>query len=513
VSDGASRPGRVHLLSKFCGVGVRETQSFTGTSNVPSAHPSRAATAAVSPGPKPGVGGKREQESLQERHGLSRQTALIFGLLLVLFCAARTLSEPPLPKFDDHVEAYVSNRDFTGSVLIGKSGHVVFQKSYGMANYEWSIPNTDKTKFHIASVTKTFTAAAIVILEQQGKLTLNDPLSKYFPNYLNGDRITIEQMLAHSSGLPDYYSLPEYPTKKYQRVTLADLIEWVKTKPLDFLPGSKNSYSNTGYGFLAYIIEQVTGKPYDQFITEEILRPAGMKDTGTLRDEALIPARADGYQPALGSPGLRNAPFYDKTILTGSGSLYSTAGDLYAWCRAIEANRFFDIRKLAYPYGWGARETKSKHKYIEQSGRDPGFASHIAVFLDDDLVVIVLGNLEDAAVNVMADDLAALALGENPRSPAARANSTAPVAHTGDYAGRYEVNPTFLIDVRAEGSDLYLRGTGGDYLPLEPLAKDSFFYRQLYVKVGFQRDKEGKIETLLWNGDYPCKKVSVKPQP
>ncbi len=127
--------------------------------------------------------------------------------------------------------------------------------------------------------------------------------------------------------------------------------------------------------------------------------------------------------------------------------------------------------------------------------------------------MIVLGNLEDAAVNVMADDLAALALGENPRSPAARANTTAPVAHTGDYAGRYEVNPTFLIDVRAEGSDLYLRGTGGDYLPLEPLAKDSFFYRQLYVKVGFQRDKEGKIETLLWNGDYPCKKVSVKPQP
>jgi hypothetical protein len=149
---------------------------------------------------------------------------------------------------------------------------------------------------------------------------------------------------------------------------------------------------------------------------------------------------------------------------------------------------------------------------MEQSGRDPGFASHIAVFPDDDLIVIVLGNLEDAAVNVMADDLAALALGENPPAPAARTRTTAPVSDADDYTGRYEVNPTFFIDVRAEGPELYLRGTGGDYLPLEPTGKASFFYRQLYVKVAFQRDKNGKIERLLWNGDYPCKKVSDKPQ-
>jgi len=438
---------------------------------------------------------------------------LLFSVLLMLCCPTSTFAQQSRNKFEDHIQAFVRNGDFSGSVLIGKSGHVVFQKSYGMANYEWSIPNTERTKFHIASVTKTFTAAAVVMLQQQGKLKLSDPLSKYIPDYLNGDRITIEQMLAHSSGLPDYYSLSEYPTKKYQRVTLPELIAWVKTKPLDFLPGSKNSYSNTGYGFLAYIIEQVSGKPYDQFIADEILQPTGMKDTGTLRDEALIRARADGYQPALGTPGLRNAPFYDKTILTGSGSLYSTTGDLYAWCRAVEGSRYFDIRKLAYPYGWGARETKSKRKYIEQSGRDPGFASHIAIFPDDELVVIVLGNLEDAAVNLIADDLAALALGENPQAPAARVKTTDPLAHAEDYTGRYEVNPTFLIDVRADGADLYLRGTGGDYLPLEPLTKNSFFYRQLYVKVGFQRDKAGKIETLLWNGDYPCKKVSDKPQP
>jgi CubicO group peptidase (beta-lactamase class C family) len=458
------------------------------------------------------VSRKEEREYLQGRQRVSTRALPILAILL-LFCGGSALAQQSRPRFDDHIQAYVRNGDFSGSVVVAKSGRVVFQTSYGLANYEWGIPNTEKTKFHIASVTKTFTAAAVVLLEQQGKLKLTDPLSKYIPDYLNGDRITIEQMLTHSSGLPDFYSLPEYPARKYQRVTLPDLIAWVKTKPLDFLPGSKNSYSNTGYGFLANIIEQVSGKTYDEFITDEFLVPAGMKDTGSLRDETLISSRAQGYQPALGNPGVRNAPFYDKTILSGSGSLYSTTGDLYAWCRTIEARRFFDIQKLPHPYGWGAGETKNKHTYIEQSGRDPGFASHIAIFPADDLFVIVLGNLEDAAVNVMAGDLAALALGESPPAPALRPKTAAPVATPEEYSGRYEVNPTFFIDVRAEGRELFLRGTGGDYLPLEPIGKDTFFYRQLYVKVGFQRDKAGKMQTLLWNGDYPCKKVSDKPQP
>jgi CubicO group peptidase (beta-lactamase class C family) len=438
----------------------------------------------------------------------------VSGLALSLLIASCPASgQPNKSRFDDYVEAYVRNGDFSGSILVAKDGHVLFQKSYGMANYEWRIPNSDRTKFHIASVTKTLTAAAVLRLEQEGKLKLSDPLSKYVPDFLNSERITIEQMLSHTSGLPDYYSLPEYPVKKSQRVTLPDLIAWVKTKPLDFLPGSKSSYSNTGYGFLAYIIEQVSGKSYDEFITEEILKPVGMKETGAFRDEDIIPNRASGYQPALGDSGLRNAPSYDKTILTGSGSLYSTTDDLYTWARAIQTRRLFDIRKLAYPYGWGARETKSGHKYIEQSGRDPGFASHISVFQDDDLMVIVLGNLEDAAVNVMADDLAGLALGDSPQPPARRAKAIAPEQSASEYAGRYEVSPAFLLDVKAEGSHLYLRGTGGDYLPLEPVGKEFFFYRQLYVRVGFRRDKAGKIETLLWNGDYPCKKVSDKPSP
>lgn len=435
----------------------------------------------------------------------------LFSAAWVTLAALSLAAQISSTRFDRQVQAYVRNGDFSGSVLVAKDDHVLFQKSYGMANYEWSIPNSENTKYHIASVTKTLTAAAILQLEHAGKLKLSDPLSKYVPDFLNGERITIEQLLTHTSGLPDFYSLPEYPIKKYQRVTLADLIAWVKTKPLDFLPGSKSSYSNTGYGFLAYIIEQVSGQPYEQYVAEAILKPAGMKDTGTFRDETLIPARASGYQPAIGDHGLRNAPAYDKAILTGSASMYSTISDLLLWGRALESGKLIDLQTT--PYGWNARETRDKHKYLEQDGRAPGFVSHVALFPDYNLTVIVLGNLEDAAVNVLADDLAAIALGENPSQPKPRSVLKETISHPDEFVGAYEVNPTLLLDIRAEGESLAMRGTGGDYLPLEPIAKDIFFYRQLYVKVGFRRDKAGKIEALLWNGDIPCKKLSDKPRP
>ncbi len=183
---------------------------------------------------------------------------------------------------------------------------------------------------------------------------------------------------------------------------------------------------------------------------------------------------------------------------------------MYAWARSLSAEK---IGVADNPvYGWNARETRNRHKYLEQDGREPGFVSHVSLFLDDKLTVIVLGNLEDAGVNILADDLAAIALGENPPPPAPRPAMRAEISHPEDFAGTYEVNPTFLLDVRNEGNLLYLRGTGGDYLPLEPTGKEAFFYRQLYVKVGFRRDKTGKIDALLWNGDFPCKKLSDKPR-
>src|SRR5215470_11833675 len=222
----------------------------------------------------------RTLRSAPLRPGFLAELALCaVGLSATFVLLISPLKAQTSARYDHQVQAYVHNGDFSGSVLIARDSRILFQKSYGMANQEWGVPNSEKAKFHIASVTKTFTAAAILQLAHENKLKLDDPLSKYIPDFLNGERITIEQMLTHTSGLPDFYSLPEYPLKKYQKVTLADLVAWVKTKPLDFLPGSRSSYSNTGYAFLAYIIEQVSGKTYEQFIADEILKPSGLKDT------------------------------------------------------------------------------------------------------------------------------------------------------------------------------------------------------------------------------------------
>jgi len=447
-------------------------------------------------------------------HG-TRDSFAIFLLssILILTLPIQALAQG---QFDDYVRAYVRNSDFSGSVLVANGGRILFRKSYGMANYELSVPNSEDTRFHIASISKTFTAAAIVLLEKQGKLKLSDPLSKWIPDFLNGEKITVEQMLSHRSGLPDYYTLPDYSARKSQRVSLPELIAWIKTKPLDFVPGTESRYSNTGYAFLAYIVEQASGKSYDQFMTDEVFRPAGMKESGTFRDDALIAHRASGYQPWVGEPALRNAPAYDKTILTGAASLYSTTGDLYVWCRALQEKKFFDLLTLPFPYGWRQTEAATsdgkKRALLEQDGRDPGYVAHIVMDPAGDLVVVVLGNLEDAAVNKIAADLTAMELGKSVTPPARRQKGTLAEADV-DYAGRYEVRTDFLIDVKREGSELFLRGTGGDYLPLEPLGKDTFFYRQFYLTVRFKRDRAGKIDQLVWDGQNSLKKVADKPAP
>lgn len=431
-------------------------------------------------------------------------------VLLGISAAAVSQPAPARGAFEQWMAPYIAMGDFSGSIFVTRGDRVLFRHDYGQLDYERNVPHGRHSRFHIASLSKTFTAAAVLLLERDGKLALSDRLSKYVPDYPDAEKITLVQLLEHSSGLPDYDSLPEYPEIKRSPVTLERLISIVKTKPLDFAPGTQNRYSNTGYAFLAYVIEKASGLTYDRFVRERLLMPAGMKDSGTWSDETLIPFRASGYQPWIGVSALRNAPFYDKTILTGAGSLYSTVDDLRAWSGFFRDRKLFSVDGSQYPYGWGLRK-KDGRTYFEQSGRDPGFVSHMTVFPGQDLVVIVLGNVEVAADSAIADGLAAIALGSHPVPPEVRAKYSVTPESLDGYAGRYEVAPNFVLDVVPEDGHLFLRGTGGNFLPLDPTARDTFFYRQLYVKVGFKRDDAGKVTSLLWGGDYPCKRVGDAP--
>lgn len=391
-------------------------------------------------------------------------------------------------------------------VLIAGDGKILLRKGYGMANYEMSVPNSPQTKFHIASLTKTLTAAAIVRLEKQGKLSFDDPLSRFLPDFPNGDKIKISHLLTYTSGVPDFFELPEYEDIKTKPLTAAGWIELLKTKPLDFEPGKQNSYSNSGYALLASVIEKASGKSYEDFLREQIFTPLKMENTGIWDDLQVIKNRASGYDPWLGQTGLVNTPYYDKAVLFGSGSLYSNVDDLYSWYKAIHSGTLFQISSLSYPYGWGVRKRFGR-ELIEQDGSDPGFAAHISAFLKDDICIIILGNIRSGALDKIKQDLEAIILKEKYEMPVVRKTVKVDPKIFRDYEGRYEISPKMIVTVMADGKNLYLKGTGGYYLPLEPLTETKYFYRQLYVPIIFDRDKQGKITQILWAGQYPFKKL------
>src|SRR2546422_10573342 len=237
---------------------------------------------------------------------------------------------------DAYLRPYLDLGGFNGSVLIAKGGRVLLSKGYGMANYELNVINTPQTKFHLGSVSKTFTAAAIMLLQEQGKLSVRDPLTKYIPDYPNGEKITIHHLLTNTSGIPNVNNFPEYATQSKFSHTPTDLIAMFKQKPLDFEPGTRGYIeSNSNYNLLAYIIEKLSGKAYGEFLRENIFGPLGMKNTDhDGNPESLLRNRASGYMPA-GISDFENAPYINFSIKTGNGSIYSTAEDLYKWDRAL----------------------------------------------------------------------------------------------------------------------------------------------------------------------------------
>lgn len=435
------------------------------------------------------------------------KTFIMFTLLCVIPSVAISQTRSIEIEVDRYLAPYIQMKDFSGAVLIARNGEVLLRKGYGMANTELGIPNSPQTKFHIASLSKTFTAAAIILLEKKGLLRLDDPLAKFLPDFPNGDKIKIVHLLTHTSGVPDFYAWPEYEEIKTNTLALTDWIARLKNKPLDFEPGKQNSYSNSGYALLALVIEKVSGKTYEEFLRERIFAPLKMENTGTWDDASIIPNRASGYDPWNSTIGLINTPFYDKTVLFGSGSLYSTIDDLYTWYQAIHAESLVKLNSLAYPYGWGTRQ-RFKRDLIEQGGNDPGFVSNLSAYLKDDVCIIVLGNVRTGAIDKIRDDLGAIVFNEMYDVTVVRKTTSVDPKAFRDYVGKYEVSPKMIMTIKTDGRSLYLKGTGGYFLPLDPLSETKYFYRQFYVPIVFDRDKGGRVNQLLWAGQYPFKKIS-----
>jgi len=416
-------------------------------------------------------------------------------------------------RIEAYVGPYVRTNNFSGAVLVARDGQVLFRKGYGLAVREFGVPVTPTTKFQIASVSKSFTAAAIMILEQQGRLRVSDPLGRYIPDFPNGDRITIHHLLTHTSGIPNVNAFPGYEEKSLFPHGLGEIVSWFKDKPLDFEPGARYSYSNSNYNVLAFIIESVSGRSYGEFLAEAIFRPLEMKDTGHRGDaRAVIPDLAGGYSPR-GGEDVERAADLDWTIKTGNGSLYTTVDDLAKWDRALDGDRVLDAdsrRKMftdyidGVGYGWFIR--KGAHPSVAINGRAPGFSASLERFVEDKSGVIVLSNLYSSITHTISGDIAAIVYGED-RKPLV---PSTPVEVGADemarYVGRYRFGQDFSFspgapaEVRRDGRWLVLEvGGGGRTSYLIPLGGGRFLDRAYGGIVRFVTDGAGLATALVWN--------------
>ena len=250
----------------------------------------------------------------------SNRSGWVVLVIFLILASAATAEDGPLnSRVDAYIQPYVATNNFSGVVLIARDGRVLVNRAYGKADRERDIANQLNTRFHIASVSKSFTAAAILLLEQRGHLTVNDPLSKFIPDYPDGNKITVHELLSHRSGIVNANNLPEYTQKSKSRISLNDVIAMFENKPLAFDPGSKFQYSNSNYNLLAYIIEKVSGETYGDFLQKNIFKPLDMRDTADdTGADKLTANQASGYVPE-GMNAVRPAPELNWSIKRGNG--------------------------------------------------------------------------------------------------------------------------------------------------------------------------------------------------
>jgi CubicO group peptidase (beta-lactamase class C family) len=433
----------------------------------------------------------------------------------LLCTGAAPAQKPPANVLTSNIETYLSpfveSGNFTGAVLVARKGQILFRRAYGMANYELRASNSPSTRFHVASVSKPFTAIAILQLEEQGRLNVSDPVARLVPDFPSGDKIKLEHLLTHTSGIPNVNDLPDYDTFARSPHTVAELVAKFASLPLDFEPGSNYGYSNSNYNLLALILEKVSGEKYGDYVRKHILEPAGMSDSGHDGEAwRLIPGAASGYEPA-GVDFYEKAPYLDWSNKTGNGSLYSTIDDLYRFDRALNTDTLlkaatrhkYFVEGKGNRFGWFNR-TRSGHRVMSANGRSPGFTSSVDRYPDDDVTVIVLSNsYATVSQDPIAGALAAMVFGESPEKAPVFAVARIPQATLASYAGQYQYGADYFVPngkatLTVDGSALLLE-LGSFRTPLVPVSPTEFLERNFLGRVVFSVGASGKVESLTYS--------------
>lgn len=404
-------------------------------------------------------------------------------------------------KLNEFMSAYDENCSYrySGTILVAKGDEILLNKGYGMANYKESIPNEPDSVFAIGSITKSFTAVAIMQLQEKGLLNVNDPISKYIDGNDRGDDITIQHLLTHTSGLPrEGLFLGE------QQVSLDENVDFINKSSLLFEPGEENSYSNSGYQLLAAIIEKVSGESYNDYINDFIFMPLEMDKSRGGIDASYADDQSIGYQITTNDP--MQLSIYNFSCIIGSGNIYSNVEDLYKYDRGIHDGKLLTEDSLneifspqwgdwsnGYGYGWEITE-KYGHKKISHGGNigRGGYVSSYIKYPEDDYVLIFLTNNADyTALNVVSESMEAIIFGQDYVIPEKTKNIKIDSEILKQYAGDYDFGEGILISVSYRDGKLYSIADDGNIYELLPVSETSFYYEyHQWVKGEFIIDKD-----------------------
>lgn len=390
------------------------------------------------------------------------------------------------------------------AILIAKGDTILYRKAFGMANLELNVKMKPETVFQLASITKQFTSVAIMMLVEQGKLSLKDPLSKFISDFSRGNEITVHHLLNHTSGIKSYTNLPEFRTKTRMDMTPAEIVQFFKNLPLEFSPNEKYEYSNSGYLLLGYIIEQISGMTYGEFIQKNIFDKLAMKHSYYADSYKIIPNRASGYQLYEGK--YENAEYISTTIPYAAGSLMSTVDDMFLWSKAIRNNLLIseNSKRIAfanhsltngkptnYGYGWAINEIAGIST-IEHTGGINGFTTSGIYVPDSNIYSIVLTNIDDGkgpeSFNIK---IVSTLLGKSIKEQS--------IVHISEsemkkWVGAYQFDDVVRFITYDQGK-LYSAREGGRPMQLEPLSNHEFRFKNSLTTYQFSFNN-GKKQVL-----------------
>lgn len=442
----------------------------------------------------------------------------IFILVPVLFAVFAVFAQDAGNKIDELISAYSKLNKFNGSALVAKSGAILMNKGYGYRNAADKVMNNEESIFQLGSITKQFTAAVILKLQEEKKLKVTDKLSKFFPDYPKGDSITIKQLLTHTSGIYSYTNDGNFMANEITKnKSREEMMALFKDKPLDFSPGTGWNYSNSGYSLLGYIIEVVTKKSYEEAVRKYIFTPLHMTHSGFDFTHLKSPDKTSGYF-MLDDKSSNLAPVVDSTVSFSAGAIYSTTGDLYLWHKALEQNTIlsktqqqeaYTPLKNNYGYGWGIDSIEGKRR-VGHGGGIPGYITNESRVPEDDIDIVLLSNASDRSLDDITKSIYAILYNKAYELPKERIVILLPEETLKQYEGEYEIAPGFNVIMKIKDGEISATPTGQSEKILHAEKEDFFFEKEEDVQVQFTRNDDKVVDGLILNQGgrkMMCKKI------